>query len=138
MFSPDVLTVGAVALVVAGLVALRVFRPKLHANYTPYAERWSRGVPAPTMARVWPREPLPDDPALTYTGDPDLQVESFDPEHARRRGGLVRYLAAVIVVIWYAAVLTGHAHIPAPWWIPVLVIAWNVIAIGFRRRRAAA
>ena len=135
MFSLPVVFDGLLVLVVVGGVALRVFRPKLHANYTPYAQR---GHEAPTFHN-WPRQPLPDDPALTYTGDPDLRVVDFDePAAARRRGGRARYVVAVIVVLWYAAVLIGHAHIAAPWWVPVTVAAWNVIAIAVRRRRAAA
>lgn len=74
MFSLPVVFDGLLVLVVVGGVALRVFRPKLHANYTPYAQR---GHEAPTFHN-WPRQPLPDDPALTYTGDPDLRVVDFD------------------------------------------------------------
>ena len=136
MFSLPVVFDVLVVVVVGG-VALRVFRPKLHATYTPYAHRAGHELPA---SAAWPREPLPDDPALTYTGDPDLEVDYFDEpaRPARRRGGRARYVVAVIVVLWYAAVLIGHAHIAAPWWVPVTVAAWNVIAIAVRRRRAAA
>lgn len=74
MFSLPVVFDVLVVVVVGG-VALRVFRPKLHATYTPYAHRAGHELPA---SAAWPREPLPDDPALTYTGDPDLEVDYFD------------------------------------------------------------
>jgi hypothetical protein len=135
MFSPGVLFVISLVAVIAACGAMRVFRPRLHATYTPYRDRTGHELPA---SAGWPREPLPDDPALTYNGDPDLQTVDFDEPAPTRRGGRARYVVAVIVVLWYAAVLIGHAHITAPWWVPVTVAAWNGIAIAARRRRAAA